>query len=79
MTLSDVGELIERRFGAGWWQGGALDLKFTNIVWPGDHVTAKAVITERESENGGTRAHVFAWMEKDEGTVVVVASANALE
>ena len=79
MTISYVGELMERRFGRGFWEGGKLDVKFTNIVWPDDHITVRGVITEREAEGDATRAHVSAWMEKDDGTVVLVASASALE
>ena len=79
MTLSYVGELMERRFGRGWLEGGMLDVKFTNIVWPDEHVTAKGVITGRVKEEAGTRATAALWMEKDDGTVVVVGTASALE
>ena len=79
MTLSYLGELMERRFGRGWWEGGRLDAKFTNIVWPQDTVTARGVITDREPDGDRTRAHVFAWVEKDDGTPVIVASGSALE
>jgi acyl dehydratase len=79
MTISYIGELMERRFGRGWWSGGKLDTKFVNVVTPGDHVTARAVLTDRKADGDATRAHVSAWIEKDDGTVVLVASASALE
>ena len=79
MTLSYVGELMERRFGRGWLEGGMLDVKFTNIVWPDEHVTAKGVITGRVKEEAGTRATAALWMEKDDSTVVEVGTASALE
>jgi acyl dehydratase len=79
MTMSLIGEMLETRFGDGLYEGGKLDIKFTNIVWPSDHVTAKGVITDRVPENGSTRAELSVWMEKDDGTVVIVGTASALE
>ncbi|MCH8191602.1 MAG: hypothetical protein IIC80_09650 [Chloroflexi bacterium] len=79
MTLAYLGELLDKRFGSGWFQGGRLNVKFTNIVWPGDRVTARGVITGRRKENGSTRADVAVWMEKEDGTVVIVGAASALE
>ena len=73
MTMSIVGEMMQHRFGRGFYEGGTLDIKFTNIVWPDDHVTAKGVITQEQS---GT-AQVTVWMEKDDGTVVIVGTASA--
>lgn len=73
MTMSMVGQMLEQRFGQGFYEGGTLDVKFTNIVWPDEHVTAKGVITREEDG----RAHVSVWMEKDDGTVVIVGSASA--
>ena len=48
-------------------------------VRPGDRVTARGVITGRRKENGSTRADVAVWMEKEDGTVVIVGAASALE
>jgi len=79
LTVSYIGDMMDRRFGKGWFEGGKLDVKFTNIVWPNDHVIARGVITDRVHENGGTRANVAVWMEKPDGTVCIVGTASALE
>ena len=79
LTVSYIGDMMDRRFGKGWFEGGKLDVKFTNIVWPNDHVIARGVITDRVQENGGTRANVAVWMEKPDGTVCIVGTASALE
>lgn len=79
MTMSYIGDLMDKRFGKGWFEGGKLDIKFTNIVWPNDRVTARGVITDRAKEGSRTRANVAVWMEKDDGTVVIVGTASALE
>ena len=77
--MSYIGDMMDRRFGKGWYEGGKLDIKFTNIVWPDDHVIARGVITDRVQENGGARANVAVWMEKPDGTVCIVGTASALE
>ena len=73
MTMSYVGDLMDRHFGRAWFEDGELDIKFTNIVWPDDVVTAKAVITD---ETDG-RANAAVWMEKEDGTVAIVGTASA--
>lgn len=73
MTMSLIGQMLEERFGRGFYEGGTLDVKFTNIVWPDDRVTAKGVITHEQAG----RAFITVWMEKDDGTVVIVGSASA--
>ncbi len=79
MTMSYIGDMMDRRFGKGWYEGGKLDIKFTNIVWPDDRITARGVITDRVPEDGGTRAYVAVWMEKPDGTVAIIGTASALE
>ena len=73
MTMSLIGEMLEQRFGRTFYEGGTLDVKFTNIVWPDDRVTAKGVITCQQDG----QAFISVWMEKDDGTVVIVGSASA--
>ena len=73
MTMALIGQMLEQHFGRGYYEGGTLDVKFTNIVWPGDRVTAKGVITHEDAGH----AHVTVWMEKDDGTVVIVGRASA--
>jgi hypothetical protein len=73
MTMSLIGDMLEQHFGRSYYEGGTLDIKFTNIVWPNERVTAKGVITHKEDG----RAHAKVWMEKDDGTVVIVGSASA--
>lgn len=79
MTMSYIGDIMDRRFGRGWYEGGRLDIKFVNIVWPNDRITARGVVTDRVRESGGTRAKVAVWVEKADGTVAIVGAASALE
>ena len=77
MTMSYIGDLMDRNFGRGWFEGGILDIKFTNIVWPDDVVTPRAVITGETADNGTKRANGSVWMEKEDGTVVIVGTVSA--
>ena len=74
MTISYIGDMLDRTFVQRWYNGGKLDVKFTNIVWPGDKVTARGVIAnEGNSSDGQTEVRV--WMEKEDGTVTIVGNA----
>jgi acyl dehydratase len=79
MTLSCVTELLTRHFGRGFYLGGRLDVKFTNVLWPDEPFTTRGIITGRRVENGQTRAEVTVFCEKADGTKIIVASASALE
>ena len=41
MTLSCVTELLTRHFGRGFYLGGRLDVKFTNVLWPNEPFTTR--------------------------------------
>lgn len=75
MTMSYLGHLLDGHFGAPWWTSGVLDVKFTNPTWPDDHITVKGVATG-PSEDDPSREAVFAWIEKDDGTIVLIANAS---
>jgi hypothetical protein len=76
LTMSYVGQLLEQHFGDAWWHGGRLDIKFTNPAWPDDHITVRGVSTG-PAEDDAMREAVFAWIEKDDGTIVLIANASA--
>ena len=79
MTLSCVTELLTRHFGRGFYLGGRLDAKFTNVLWPNEPFTVRGIITGRSHEGGHTRAQVTVFCEKADGTKIIVATASALE
>jgi hypothetical protein len=79
MTLSCVTELLTRHFGRGFYLGGRLDAKFTNVLWPNEPFTTRGIITGRRVERGQTRAEVTVFCEKADGTKIIVASASVLD
>jgi hypothetical protein len=79
MTISCVTELLTRHFGRGFYLGGQLDVKFTNVLWPNEPFTTRGILTGRSREGSQTRAQVAVFCEKDDGTKIIVATASALE
>ena len=79
MTLSCVTELLTQHFGRGFYLGGRLDVKFTNVLWPNEPFTTRGIITGRHAEGGRTRADVTVYCEKADGTKIIVANASAPE
>ncbi len=82
MTLAYTAHILEERFGDAWWRSGRLDLKFTNPTWPDDTITACGVDTGPVDGDGSTnddedRHGAFVWLEKADGTVVLIAEASA--
>ncbi len=75
MTMSYIGHLLEEHFGDRWFQSGRLDVKFTNPCWPNDRLGIKGVATQSGADNA--RESVFAWIEKDDGTILLIADASA--
>lgn len=72
-----VSALLTRRFGAGWFAGGHLDLRFVNVIWRGDTVTARLAVREVVDEAPWGRALCEAWVAKADGTVTAIGSASA--
>jgi len=79
MTLSCVTELLTRQFGRGFYLGGRLDVKFTNVLWPNETFTTRGIITGRGAEGGHPRARFTVFCEKADGTKIIVATGSALE
>jgi hypothetical protein len=75
MTMGYVGELLERALGERWTQTGRLVVKFTNVLWPDEPIRVQAVVTG-PSVDAADREGVFGWVEKQDGTIVLVAEGS---
>jgi acyl dehydratase len=78
MSLCFISEMMTDRFGEGWWQGGKMNVNLVNVLWQGEHVTARGQVTEETPEGSRKRAQAQVWVEKADGTKVVVGSASAI-
>lgn len=78
MTTCFVHQLMQDAFGMGWVEGGKASLKLTNVLWVDETVTARGRVREEVNEGTRTRVHCEVWVEKDDGTRVLVGEASAL-
>jgi len=66
-------------FGRGFLEGGRMSLKLTNVLWVDEAVTARVRVRERTAEGTRTRVHCDVWVDKDDGTRILLGDASALE
>ncbi len=78
MSTCFVGQVMQDHFGMGWVAGGKMSVKLTNVLWVDETVTARAKVREEQAEGARTRAHCDVWVEKDDGTRILLGSASAL-
>ncbi len=78
MSTCFVHQLMQDAFGKGWVQGGKASLKLTNVLWVDEKVTARGRVREEANEGIDVRVHCDVWVEKSDGTKVVVGEASAL-
>jgi len=79
MSLCFISEVMTRRFGQGWYQGGRMNVNLVNVVWQGETITARGLVRAVTSEGSARRTQLDVWCEKEDGTKVVVGSASGLE
>src|SRR5262249_41386000 len=78
MSVCFVADALALRYGAGWHNGGKLDVRLVNVVWPGDTITARGLVREIVPEGARQRALLDVWSTKADGTVTVLGTASAL-
>ncbi len=78
MSTCFASQLMVDRFGEGFLRGGRMDLKLTNVLWADERVTARARVRERSREGALERVHCDVWVEKDDGTRILIGDASAL-
>jgi hypothetical protein len=77
MSTCFVSQVMQDAFGLGWVAGGRMSVKLTNVLWVDEAVTARARIREEVPEGCDMRVHCDVWVEKDDGTHILVGSASA--
>lgn len=78
MSTCFVSEVMERAFGEGWIVGGKMDVRLVNVLWVDETVSAHGRIREEVPEGTRSRVHCEVWVEKSDGTRVVVGEASAV-
>jgi acyl dehydratase len=78
MSLCFISQMMTERYGAGWYQGGRMNVNLVNVLWRGETVRSRGQVTEERPEGPRTRATLQTWCEKADGTKFVVGTASAL-
>lgn len=73
LSFGILSRLLTERFGAGYLDGGSLDVRFVDRVYAGETLLACGEVVRHE--NGRVRLRV--WCEKADGTRVTVGTASA--
>ena len=78
MSTCFVHQLMHGRFGRGWTVGGKMSVKLTNVLWVDERVVARGVVRDETPEGTATRVACDVWVEKADGTKILVGDASAL-
>jgi acyl dehydratase len=78
MSTCFVSRVMQGHFGMGWLAGGEMSVKLTNVLWVDESVQTHAKIREETREGTRTRVHCDVWVDKEDGTKVILGSASAL-
>jgi acyl dehydratase len=78
MTTCFAAQVMLDRFGQGFLRGGKMSLKLTNVVWVDETLTAHGRERERTPEGTRTRVHCDLWVDKADGTRVLLGDASAV-
>jgi acyl dehydratase len=78
MTTCFVSQVMQDHFGMGWLAGGRMSVKLTNVLWVDEQVTAFAKVREEVPEGTRTRVFCDVWVDKQDGTRILVGDASAL-
>ena len=76
MSFAFLHELLARRFGADFRQGGDLSVTFLKPVYGGDNVTAHGVVEAVGAEGGRVVASLRVWLENQEGVQTCAGRAE---
>jgi acyl dehydratase len=72
-----LGELVIKFFGEGY-IGGTMSVSFIGFVMPGDVITARGVVTDRQEEGDRVRLFLDISLENQRGEKVLAGRASGL-
>ncbi len=78
MSTCFAAQVMLDHFERGFLEGGKMNLKLTNVLWVDEVVTAHGRVREERPEGTRTRVFCDVWVEKEDGTRVLLGDASAL-
>ena len=78
MSTCFISQVMLDAFGEGWLRGGRMSVKLTNVLWVDETVCARARVREELPEGTCTRICCEVWVDKLDGTRVLLGEASAL-
>ncbi len=79
MSTCFVSQVMQDHFGLGWLTGGRMSVKLVNVLWVDETVSAHARVRDETREGDRKRIHCDVWVEKNDGTRVILGEASALD
>lgn len=76
--IAYISERMLAFFGTGWIQGGKLDVTLVKGIFPGDTITVKGVITDKQPEGDTVRLVLDVWLENQHGEQATAGVASGL-
>jgi acyl dehydratase len=78
MSYGYILETILTTFGDKWLKGGELEVSFLRYVLPGDTVTAKILVRQKEATDSGSKITLEVWCENQQNEKVVAGTATTV-
>lgn len=78
MSIAFLSDMMARWLGTGWTSGGHLEVTFLGPVRPGDTVTARGKVIEKQEEDDKERVLCEVFCENQKGEKVIVGKASGL-
>jgi acyl dehydratase len=78
MSYGYILETILATFGDKWLKGGGLEVSFLRHVLPGDTVTAKILVRQKEATDSGSKITLEVWCENQHHEKVIAGTATAV-
>ena len=76
LSLAYVHEMLDRRFGIDFRQGGRLTVNYRRPIYAGDNLTAKGMVAGREEDGERAVWKIRVWVENGRGEPVVTGDAE---
>ena len=76
LSLAYLHEMLDRRFGIDFRQGGRLTVNYRRPIYAGDNLTAQGMVTGREQDGERTVWKMQVWVENGRGEPVVTGDAQ---